>query len=122
MRSARAGLTLFVAATLALASSAAGHGLHASPLGGAVEIDLQRVYQGCNDLVVRATPGTSWTTVVDHFSDPVSVNAVWRFDNQLHRYVGVYFSDPQAPTDGPPLTDSSAFAIFACVGHDGIVT
>jgi hypothetical protein len=116
------GLVLLAATALSLSTPAVRRELHAAPLAGAVQIDLQPVYQGCNDIVVRAVAGTPWSSVVDHFSDPVSVYAVWRFENQLHRYVGVYFSDPQAPTDGPAATDSHAFPIFACVGHDGIVT
>ena len=103
-------------------------GAVAEPLPGAlrfeaprVQIEQQPVYQGCNDIVVHADVGTSWREVVAHFSDPASVYAVWHYVNDLQRYQGIYFADRGAPVDGGPTTTEPAFAVFACVSHDGTV-
>jgi len=94
----------------------------ADALPARIAIEMQRVYEGCNDIVVHAAPGTPWIDVVNHFSDPAAVYAVWHFDNDLQRYQGIYFADPRAPVDGGDTTTDGAFAIFACVSHDGIIT
>ncbi|HZU77386.1 MAG TPA: hypothetical protein VFA70_11520 [Dehalococcoidia bacterium] len=114
-------LQLIVAAIVGALAPGARMPILAAPAAGNVTIQPQPVYQGCNDLVVHADVGTPWQDVLAHFSDPSSVFAVWQFNNLRQRYLGIYFADPSAPTDGPSAVDVPIFAIFACVSHDGSV-
>jgi hypothetical protein len=88
----------------------------------AVTIAAQNVYRGCNSIVVQAPFGTPWPDIVAHFSDPSTVQGVWRYANGEQHYRAVYFPNPAAPVDGPETTDVPVQGLFFCVTEDGAVS
>jgi hypothetical protein len=75
----------------------------------------------CNNFVVVAPPGTTWRGFLSHVSDPSVVVSIWKYDNAKQAYYGVYFGDPNAPTDGPATTDQYGFTlpIWICSSQQG---
>lgn len=111
-----------VTVSLALFAAALGTPARAQTPAAGITIRAQQVYRGCNDLVVQAPAGTSWTSIISHFSDPTTVLGMWRFDNPTQRYQALYFKNAAAPLDGPPSSTAPTFAIWACIGANGSIS
>lgn len=75
----------------------------------------------CQNFVVTAPTGTTWRGFLAHVSDPSIVVSIWKFDNAKQAYYGVYFSDANAPTDGPATTDQfgTTLSLWICASKQG---
>ncbi len=121
LRSHRPLLILAAAAFLALSVFAGSTAARAQTPPTTIRIEAQPVYQGCNSIVVIAPLGTGWSDIVNHFSDPTTVSAIWKYNNDLQRYQALYFPEPTALTDGPVTTVAFVQGMFVCVTADGTV-
>lgn len=110
------------AAALLAPGAMSGHSTVRAQSGPAtIQIEAQPVYQGCNSIVVMAPFGTVWPDIIAHFSDPSTVSAIWKYNNDLQRYQALYFADPDALLDGLATTTAFVQSMFVCVSADGSV-
>ncbi len=121
LRSQRPFFIFAAAAFCALAALTGPTMTRAQTAPTTIQIEAQPVYQGCNSIVVISPTGTVWQDIVNRFSDPTTVSAIWKYNNDLQRYQALYFADTDALTDGPATTTAYVLSMFVCISADGSV-
>ena len=114
---------MLAAAALSLTTLGASQAHVNAPLqSGSITIMPQTLYRGCDDIVVFAPIGTSWSALLARVADPSVVVGMWKLDNAAQRYRSEYFPNSAAPTDGDKATTEPAFGLWYCVSAQSSIS